>query len=181
MNKNIIVLFGKVLPFLVIFVFFLFNVFTPVAIDDFAYRYNFSNGERISSIADILDSQNSHYLIQGGRSVAHSFAQFFLMLEKKIIFDVLNTLVYFIFVMLVHFHIKASFAFNTWLFLAINIFLWIFVPAWGQDFLWLTGSCNYLWTTTIVLLFLLPYRLKLEHKDFKMKKVLLVFFFSFCR
>jgi hypothetical protein len=179
MNKNTIALFGKVLPFLIIFAFFLFNVFTPAAIDDFVYRYNFSNWERISSIADIFDSQRAHYFMQGGRSVAHFFAQLFLMFDSKIIFDIFNTFIYFIFVMLIHFHIKASFVFNTWLFLAINIFLWIFVPAWGQDFLWLGGSCNYLWTTTIVLLFLLPFRLKLEHNNFRMKRILLVFFFPF--
>jgi hypothetical protein len=179
MNRNKIALFGIILPFLVIVGFFLFNIFTPIAIDDFAFRYNFANGERISSIADILVSLQAEYFQHGGRMVADFLAHFFLMFENKIIFDVFNTLVYFIFVMLIHFHIKANFTFNPWLFLAINIFLWFFLPSWGQDFLWLTGSCVYLWTTTIVLLFLLPFRLKLEHKNFRLKKILLVLFFPF--
>jgi hypothetical protein len=166
-----------VFPVLVIIGFFLFNVFTPSAIDDFAYRYNFANGEGITSIAGILESQRAHYFGQGGRSVAHFLAQIFLMFENKIFFDIANTFVYFIFITLIHVHIRASFSFKTWLFLAINIFLWIFIPARGQNFLWLTGSCNYLWTTMIVLLFLLPFRLKLEHKDFKMNGILSVLFF----
>jgi hypothetical protein len=169
--------FSVVLPFLAIFGFFIFNVFTPIAIDDFAFQYNFGTGERISSITDIFDSLKTRYFMNAGRTVADFFAQFFLMFENKIIFDLSNTLVYFVFIMLIHFHIRANFVFNTRLFLAINIFLWIFVPAWGQDILWLTGSCVYLWTTTIVLLFLLPFRLKLEHKDFKMKGILSVLFF----
>jgi hypothetical protein len=179
MNKNIIALFGKISPFLVILGFFLFNHFTPIVIDDFAFQYSFANGQRISTITDIFDSLHAGYLNIGGRTVADFFAQFFLMFENKIIFNIFNTLVYFIFIILIHFHIKANLIFNSWLFLALNIFLWIFIPAWGQDFLWLTGSCVYLWTTTIVLLFLLPFRLKLEHKDFRMKKILLVLFFPF--
>lgn len=41
------------------------------------------------------------------------------------------------------------------------------------------GSCNYLWTTTIVLLFLLPFRIKFERKDFTFKPALLLFFLPF--
>jgi hypothetical protein len=43
-------------------------------------------------------------------------------------------------------------------FLCVNILLWLFLPQWGQNLLWLTGSCNYLWTNTIILLFLIPFR-----------------------
>lgn len=39
----------------------------------------------------------------------------------------------------------------------------LFTSVW-QNILWLVGSCNYLWGTTLVLLFLLPYRLNLDVK-----------------
>lgn len=42
--------------------------------------------------------------------------------------------------------------------LLIHLCLWFVVPAFGQDCLWLIGSCNYLWTTTIILLFLYLFR-----------------------
>jgi hypothetical protein len=45
-------------------------------------------------------------------------------------------------------------------FLFANIAVWLLTPAWGQDFLWLTGSLNYLWSLTLALLFLVPYRKK---------------------
>jgi hypothetical protein len=174
---------GIILFFVVILTFFLFNVFTPVAVDDFAYLYSFADGSRITSTLDVIESQRVHYFSQSGRSVAHFFAQIFLMFDHKIIFDIMNTAVYVIFILAVQFHINVRWIRrgweDLWEFLAINIFLWLFVPAWGQNFLWLTGSCNYLWTTTIVLLFLLPFRIKLEHQNFKFKTILLFFFFPF--
>lgn len=39
----------------------------------------------------------------------------------------------------------------------------LFTSVW-QNILWLVGSCNYLWGTTLVLLFLLLYRLNLDVK-----------------
>lgn len=39
----------------------------------------------------------------------------------------------------------------------------MFTSVW-QNILWLVGSCNYLWGTTLVLLFLLLYRLNLDVK-----------------
>jgi hypothetical protein len=183
MNKKMMNASGIILSFAVILAFFLFNIFTPVAIDDFAYRYNFADGSRITSTLNVIESQRTHYLLQGGRSIAHSFAQFFLMFDRKIIFDILNTAVYVIFILAIQFHINAKrgrgVRARSWEFLAVNVFLWLFVPAWGQNFLWLTGSCNYLWTTTIVLLFLLPFRIKLEREDFAFKPVAFLLFFPF--
>jgi hypothetical protein len=43
-------------------------------------------------------------------------------------------------------------------FLYVNMLLWLFLPQWGQNLLWLTGSCNYLWTSAVILLFLIPFR-----------------------
>jgi hypothetical protein len=48
---------------------------------------------------------------------------------------------------------------------------------WGQVFLWLVGSCNYLWTATLILLFLLPFRLKQENPDYKLSVVFSILFF----
>lgn len=35
--------------------------------------------------------------------------------------------------------------------------MFLVIPDFGQTVLWLTGSCNYLWTTTTMILFILPY------------------------
>jgi hypothetical protein len=52
--------------------------------------------------------------------------------------------------------------------LVINLLLWFCVPAWGQNFLWLSGSTNYLWTTTILLFFLIPFRKKHDDSAYKL-------------
>lgn len=49
----------------------------------------------------------------------------------------------------------------------------LFIPALGEVFFWRTGSCNYLWATSILLLFGLPYRYLLAKKNIlENKKVL---------
>jgi hypothetical protein len=45
----------------------------------------------------------------------------------------------------------------------INILLWLLLSVWGQTLLWLTGSFNYLWTSTLILIFLVPFRKKVEN------------------
>jgi hypothetical protein len=61
--------------------------------------------------------------------------------------------------------------------LFVNIAVWILTPAWGQDFLWLTGSLNYLWALTFALLFLVPYRKKWVDDTFHWNAACSVLFF----
>jgi hypothetical protein len=50
------------------------------------------------------------------------------------------------------------------------------VPAWGQNFLWIAGSGTYLWTTALILLFLVPFRKKNDNIDYKLNLPLSVLF-----
>lgn len=45
--------------------------------------------------------------------------------------------------------------------------LWIFTPAFGQAYLWRTGSANYCYTTFISLLCLVPFRLLLDMPEWR--------------
>mgnify|MGYP003306778664 FL=1 len=47
----------------------------------------------------------------------------------------------------------------------IHLGLYFLTPVFGQNCIWLIGSCNYLWTTVIILSFLLMYREKDKKKD----------------
>jgi hypothetical protein len=103
---------------------------------------------------------------------------FFLYLENKNIFDIFNTLIYASFIVLVQFHAAGTFKkINLWMFLAVNIVIWFFVPSWGQNILWLTGSCIYLWPTVFILLFLVPFRKKFDSPAYKLNVPLSVLFF----
>ncbi|MCL2186379.1 MAG: DUF6056 family protein [Treponema sp.] len=153
----------------IILLFFLLNVYTPLIADDYSY----SSG--INTVSDIFISQYHHYFYWGGRNVAHFFVQFWL-LAGKAYFNIANTIVYCFFILLVQFHVYGTLKKNPFFFIIFNIIFWFSIPAWGQNILWLTGSCNYLWTTTIILFFLVPYRKKYDNVDFKMNKIFSVLF-----
>ena len=55
--------------------------------------------------------------------------------------------------------------FNFIVLLFISFFCWVSIPNFGETTIWIIGSVNYLWTTVIILLFLLPFRLKYFSSD----------------
>jgi hypothetical protein len=151
--------------------FFILNVYTPLIADDYSYSLG------VHSIGDIFKYQYNLYLSWSGRNVAHFIAQLWLLAGKSL-FNIANTIVYCVFIFLVQFHITGSIKKpNPGLFLIINIFFWFFVPVWGQNFLWLIGSCNYLWTTTVILFFLVPFRKKQDDPDYKWNLPFSILFF----
>ena len=79
-----------IIIFIIFFLMLLLNLITPMIMDDFYYSYGL-NG-RISSFKEILDFQVWHYLYWGGRTIAHTLVQFFLM-SHKIIFDFFNSFI----------------------------------------------------------------------------------------
>jgi len=139
-------------------VILLLNILTPLISDDFAYLFIYGESGRIESIGDVVQSQVNHYHMWGGRSVVHFIAQVLLMLPPYVA-DILNTLVYLGYIYLIYLHIKGKGDNSISLFILINLAVWILQPVFGDTVLWITGSSNYLWGTTLILLFLLPYRL----------------------
>lgn len=144
----------------------LLTMLTPLLADDFGYALK-------NSWIDIFKREFQQYMGWGGRSVAHILARIFLSLPKAI-FNIVNSLVFVGMTLLMYFHAKGNTKLDSptvYLFVVASVFL--FVPTFGQTVLWVTGSCNYLWMMTLVLLFLLPFRLQLEdekavHKFFPM-------------
>lgn len=138
------------------------NFLTPLIADDFCYLFIYNRpeliNEKISGLGDILQSQVNHYYLWGGRSVVHFIAQALLLLPSFVI-DLLNTIMYMVYVYLIYMMIKGRGKHSLSLFLLINLAVWLIQPAYGDTILWVTGSANYLWGTTMVLAFLLPYRL----------------------
>jgi hypothetical protein len=170
--------FLNILPILIIVVFFILNHLTPMIADDFSYSFIFGTEERITSISDIIISQYDHYMNWGGRSVALFFAQLFLFIGEQNIFNIVNTIVYCVFILLMQFHITGSLKkINPVLFSVNTALLWFLLPAYGQNCLWLTGSCVYLWTTTFILLFLVPFRKKHDNPNFKLTLPLSILLF----
>lgn len=138
--------------------FYSLNYYTPIAGDDYVYMHSQYTGEKISSIKDIFLSQYSSYYIWNSRVVVHFFAQFFLWKGKEC-FNFVNTIVYLIFGILIFYHgTNGRFRNNLSLLLFVYCSLFMFTPTFGKSFLWLVGSCNYLFGITLALAYLIPYR-----------------------
>lgn len=150
--------------------FFILNVFTPLSFgDDYVYSFIWEghsiyeplseNAIRVSSLKDLYTSQVLHYFTWSGRIVSHTLTQLFLWAGKSV-FNIFNAFVSIVLVAEIywcsHKGIKTLNA-DVGVLCFVFFALWAFSPGFGDVFLWLDGSCNYLWTTVILLGFILPY------------------------
>ena len=173
MNKNI----GKELKyaitliFVFIFIFMLYlNFKTTFVADDF--NNMFFHNQRITSINQIIQSQIYRYYNTNGRVFAH-FMGGVLLMNQKFLINILNSGCFCIFMYLIYSFIyldngyilpsrrkrgKAILGgylknniYKMGILLFIFFSLWNYTPFFGQDFLWVIGSANYMWTTVFVL------------------------------
>ena len=143
----------------------LFNHWTPYASDDYSYMYSFADGTRIRSVGQIFSSLTAHYMQYGnGRLVSHFFVMLFLI-GPKWIFNLVNALVFVLFICAVCRLTSQKKSFSALLFFAVSALLWLYIPAYGQIFLWLDGSINYAWSYLFSLVFLYAYVSLLRGKN----------------
>ena len=140
------------------------NILTPMIADDYSYALNVNN-HKLTGVMDVIVYQINHYLTWGGRTVAHTIAQLFLMLPKMV-FNVFNSGVYTLLVYLIYRLAKGTNKEDKpYLLLGIHFILYFLTPVFGQNCIWLIGSCNYIWTTSLILLLVSQYVLKGDKKD----------------
>ena len=137
---------------------YMLNYFTPLFADDYSYSFSFYDHKRITGLEDIVKSQYSHYFVMNGRVVVHFFAQLFLWLGKGW-FNIINTVAFLGLGILIFYHgVHKELKKHISLLIFIYGSLFIFMPVFGESFLWLTASSNYLHGVVLVLLYLIPYR-----------------------
>ena len=135
----------------------IFTALTPLCADDFSYSFSWYDNSRITSVAQIIPSMVVHRQLTNGRVFSHGLVQFFLMLPKPV-FDVFNAVNAVLLCILAGRLLSPSEKEkNTTVLLVFFLILWIFLPAFGENFLWLDGSINYSWGLTILFLFLWPF------------------------
>ena len=134
---------------------FLCNHWTDLIADDYRYCFSYADDTRIESVAQIFPSMAAHRHSMNGRVVPHFLVQLFLMLPKGV-FDVVNALFFALLVWLLHELAVGKGLPNPVLACVLFFAFWAFQPDFGQVFLWLTGSVNYLWCGVFSLLWLLP-------------------------
>lgn len=162
-NKKLLFILALLIAFVLIY---FLNYLTPLIADDFYYLYSFGVGypKPIDSLSELIISQSKHYEVWGGRVVTHAIGQVLLQFPS-FVFDILNAIVYFLYISLLYkIIVGKTRKFNYLLFMLLFFAVWYVTPTYGDTMLWLIGSANYLWGTTIILLYLLPYRLWTDTK-----------------
>ncbi|WP_373483484.1 DUF6056 family protein [Acetobacterium sp.] len=163
-RKTNLLLFSAIVAVTFTYMVFL-NFKTPLIADDFVYTFIFATSKPVMNFGDIINSQISYYTTWGGRVVAETLTQLFMFLGKDV-FNIANSLCYLIFCLAVYF-LAVGRKIRFELLLLTTVLIWFFIPMFGQTVMWLTGSCNYLWCGTIILLAILPFRLY-EEKQTKL-------------
>lgn len=141
-----------VLPVCALFLFaaalFYVNSITPLSADDLIYSCNI-RGEHTSSLSDIYASVSRLYRVWSGRIVANTLDELFLYIGEPW-FSIGNTLCYLALALSFAILVK-PFSYAKWSFFALC--LWFIVGAPNNVIFWKTGSCNYLWPITLLLVY----------------------------
>ncbi|MBO6257911.1 MAG: hypothetical protein J6M93_01015 [Succinivibrio sp.] len=134
----------------------------PYFSNDYRYMLVEGNNAYVSSVADVFVSQYRHYFSWGGRTPAHIIAQLLLYWGKSVS-AVMNTVCYMTVVLFIYYHaygIRPTLKGLRFIPLVLITFgLWLCLRTYGEVVFMLVSSCNYLYTTAIILIFLLPFRL----------------------
>lgn len=150
---------------LIFFSFFLIGIFAvifnlnrlyPTYIDDWDYSFVYYTNNKLSSVFDIIPSMMKHYTMWGGRLVVHSLLQEFLYFGPFWA-DLFNSLMFVLYIVLIYKIVNINKNINPLLIPIIFFLTWFFQADLGETILWMTGSANYLWGTTILFAFLYSY------------------------
>lgn len=135
-------------------VMYLLNRFTPLFCDDWHYVFIYGTTTPIQTLGDIFRSQWIHYFEStNGRFIAHWFVQLFDGILGKGVFNVFNALAFAVFLYAIALVVARDK--NQYYKIISVAFLLVFLLMAGfkYEFLWLSGSFNYLWAGTALLLF----------------------------
>ena len=143
---------------------FIAHRMTPFMRDDLWYATNLATGEKIASFGDIIESQIWHYFNWGGRSINHALLQAVLA-SGEVAADIFNILATLILGFVIF---KTSRAKNPLMFLLSEALIVAFNASLFFSMLWESGSVNYLYSTSWILLYVLVI---LKEMDFEGEKV----------
>lgn len=146
-----------VLCFLVFFTALMLTALTPMVSDDFAYCFSWADWTRIRHVSQIIPSMAEHRNVTNGRVIVHGLVQLLLLLPRPV-YCVLNALNAVLLCLLIRRLISLSARKQELVILLFGIcYFCCFLPAFGENILWLDGSLNYFWGLSCSLLFLFPF------------------------
>lgn len=134
-------------------VLFAANRHIHFVLDDIWYATNLVTGEKLASFGDVIESQIWHYNNWGGRSVTHGILQLIIM-SGELFADILNTIMVFA---LAYMIILVADTKNLSAYVTAVIMITALNANTNSSMFWESGSVNYLYSTTWILLFMYPY------------------------
>lgn len=134
-------------------VMYVLNRLTPLFCDDWHYAFIFGTQEPIQTLGDIFRSQWTHYFEFNGRFVVHWFVQLFDGIVGKGLFNVLNALVFVLFLYAVALVVTDDKNRRYQVVSVAFMLVFLLMSGFKYVFLWLSGSLNYLWVGTALLCF----------------------------
>ncbi|MEG0250069.1 MAG: DUF6056 family protein [Peptostreptococcus sp.] len=170
-NKRNINYVSIIIFTLVFVLIFFLNVNTPFVADDFNNMFVEGN-VRITNISQVISNQVYRYYNTNGRVISHTIGGIILMFDKKII-NIINSIGFCLLLYIVYRYTDLTESYgrikhkkhkniidetrrkinlhNALFVLLAFLLIWRFTPTFGQDFLWVIGAANYMWTNIILL------------------------------
>lgn len=149
----------------VFIVFSVLNWLTPMVRDEYVYQFFIIKGcgditHPIHTFWEVILAQIDHFFYHYGRIWAEIIYQSILCLAGKWLFNVLNPFFFCIYLFLIIKYALGRVSLSSMVVTVSLVF--IFMAVFQDFFLWMAGAVNYLWTSVLVLWFLLVLR---RHKD----------------
>ena len=132
----------------------IYNAFTPMMTDDLTYKENVL---RADSLWDLIHQEVYQYRTWTGRSVNHMLLRLFLLGDKWF-FNICNSLAFVALTLFMYGNVEHKKRYDGFVYLLINLFLWVFAVSFEQTVLWQTGACNYLWGSMMIMGYLTVFR-----------------------
>ncbi len=167
--------------------FYIMNSSTPLRCDDLIYQYRWI-GERTDGIREPIDlnhrvenfsevfmSQINHYKVMNGRFIVHYLVQSFCGFIGKPIFNIINTLIYLLFLIGCIRFLKISSSIGVLTALSL---LWLGIPIQHIFYYSISFSINYLWPSTGLIWFFILFDKYRQDSGINIFKIICIFFYS---
>lgn len=144
--------------YLAVFMFMLvLNYRCGYITDDYHFRFVWKdfmpteNDSVVGGISDIFVSMVNYYQKSGGRVIAHFVTYLMVNMNYKFIFNLLNSLMFTVLGFLIYRIAFMQERIRPFPQAMIYMSMFIFLPYFGDNVLWISGSVNYLWTGTLMM------------------------------
>lgn len=138
-----------------------YNFLTPYYTDDLFYALEARSAD---SLWELIRQQYEEYMFHNCRVIGQFNIRLFLIPEK-IWFNFVNSFMFIALILLLYASVQNRKKYDLFLLLLSSLLVWRYSACFGETTLWLSGSCNYLWGSVIIMGFLTWYRYLLKHAD----------------